>query len=55
MCRTVDEEIVFILKKRKLECDLYYGKPDREKYCARVTQDLKDAEINFHIKCESSQ
>lgn len=50
-CRHVDDEILVILRQRRLECEHYHGH-DSDKYCQKVREDYAKAEENWFIKCE---
>ena len=47
--KLVDNEILGILRQRKLECELYY-EPDGAKYCKKVTDDYDEAVVNWFTK-----
>jgi len=46
----VDDEILVILRQRKLECEHYHGRTDAEKYCKKVREDYITAETNWFTK-----
>jgi len=47
--RHVDDEILVILRQRRLECEHYHGH-DSDKYCQKVKEDYAKAEENWFIK-----
>jgi len=47
----VDDEILAILRQRRLECEHYHGH-DAGKYCQKVTDDYLQSEANWFAKCK---
>jgi len=47
--RHVDDEILAILRQRRLECEHYHGH-DAGKYCKKVTDDYLQSEANWFAK-----
>jgi len=48
--KLVDDEILIILRQRRIECEHYHGQVDSAKYCAKLKQDYIEAETNWFIK-----
>jgi len=48
--KLVDDEILVILRQRRLECEHYHGATDAPKYCAKLKEDYETAETNWFIK-----
>jgi len=46
----VDDEILSILRQRRLECEHYHGRIDAIKYCQKVKEDYLTAEGNWFTK-----
>jgi len=46
----VDDQILVILRQRRLECEHFHGRVDREKYCQKVKEDYITAETNWFTK-----
>jgi len=49
--RLVDEEILKLLQIRWRNCVDFYGKDEFQK-CLHLKADLKDARLNYFIKCK---
>ena len=50
--RLVDEQVLKILNRRKIECFHYWGPVASANYkCAKEESDLEDASTNYFIKC----
>ncbi len=50
--RTIDGEIVRILRQRRLECEHFYGPTDAPRRCEKVMSDYEAASTNYFIKCK---
>jgi len=48
--KMVDDEILAILRQRRMECEHYHGATDAPKYCARLKEDYETAEANWFMK-----
>jgi len=48
--KKVDDEILIILRQRRLECEHYHGRTDAEKYCKKVKEDYLTGEANWFTK-----
>ena len=48
--RLVEQEIVNILRQRRVECDLWYG-PDAPVKCKKILDDYLAHSTNWFIKC----
>lgn len=48
--KKVDDEILIILRQRRLECEHYHGRTDAEKYCKKIKDDYITAETNWFTK-----
>ena len=46
----VDDEILVILRQRRIECELYHGRADAPKYCQKIVDDYITAETNWFTK-----
>jgi len=46
----VDDEILVILRQRRLECEHYHGRTDAAKYCQKIKEDYLTAETNWFTK-----
>lgn len=48
--KQVDDQILVILRQRRLECEHYHGRTDAEKYCKKFKEDYLTAEGNWFTK-----
>jgi len=46
----VDDEVLVILRQRRLECEMYHGRVDAPKYCQKIVDDYITAETNWFTK-----
>jgi len=46
----VDDEVLIILRQRRLECEHYHGRTDAVKYCQKIKEDYLTAEANWFTK-----
>jgi len=48
--KQVDDQILIILRQRRMECEWYHGATDAPKYCAKLKEDYETAETNWFMK-----
>ncbi|KAK2173437.1 hypothetical protein NP493_875g00074 [Ridgeia piscesae] len=48
--KNVDDQILIILRERRLECEHWYGLTDREDKCRKVREDYETATTNWFTK-----
>lgn len=48
--RLVDSEILSILRNRRIQCEVYYGRADMDEKCKKTVEDYEEASGNWFAK-----